>query len=136
VVRSAAERDPQLFEDAIVSRVLIVTPTTLIALAKAIAFGWRQEKVADNARRIADLGRDLYKRLSIMGGYLIDLGRGLDRTVKTYNNFVGSMEGSLMPQARKFNLGRPLVGGTARAKFAVDSLLEGDGFEPSVPPKR
>ena len=100
---AAAERDPQLFEDAIVSRVLIVTPTTLIALAKAIAFGWRQEKVADNARRIADLGRDLYKRLSIMGGHLSDLGRGLDRTVKTYNNFVGSMEGSVMPQARKFN---------------------------------
>jgi DNA recombination protein RmuC len=100
---AAAERDPHLFEDAIMSRVFIVTPTTLIALAKAIAFGWRQEKVAENARHVAELGRDLYKRLSVMGSHVLDLGRGLDRTVKSYNSFVGSMEGSVMPQARKFN---------------------------------
>jgi DNA recombination protein RmuC len=100
---AAIERDPDLFEDAIKQRVLITTPTTLIALAKAIAFGWRQEKVAENARRIADLGRDLYKRLQTMGGRVLDVGKHLEKTVKTYNDFVATLEGSVMPQARKFN---------------------------------
>ncbi len=99
---AAMERDPQLFEDAVKFRVLIVTPTTLVALAKAIAFGWRQEKVAENARRIAELGRDLYKKLAVMGNHICDLGKSIDRTVRTYNAFIGSIEGSVMPQARKF----------------------------------
>ena len=100
---AAIERDPQLFEDGVAGRVLIVTPTTLIALAKAIAFGWRQEKVADNARKVAELGRDLYRRLAAMGGHVVALGKGLDGAVKHYNGFVGSLEGRVMPQARKFN---------------------------------
>ncbi|HEX3862532.1 MAG TPA: DNA recombination protein RmuC [Stellaceae bacterium] len=100
---AAIERDPQLFEDAIAGRVLIVTPTTLIALAKAIAFGWRQEKVAENARKVAELGRDLYRRLASMGGHVVALGKGLDGAIRHYNGFVGSLEGRVMPQARKFN---------------------------------
>jgi DNA recombination protein RmuC len=100
---AAIERDPQLFEDAVAERVLIVTPTTLIALAKAIAFGWRQEKVADNARRVAQLGRTLYRRLTSMGGHVADLGKGLESAVRRYNEFVGSLEQSVMPQARRFN---------------------------------
>jgi DNA recombination protein RmuC len=99
---AAMERDGQLFEDGIAARVLIVTPTTLIALAKAIAFGWRQEKVADNARKVADLGRDLYKRLATMGGHIVEVGKSLERTVKHFNGFVGSIEHSVMSQARKF----------------------------------
>ena len=100
---AAIERDPQLFEDAVAARVLIVTPTTLIALAKAIAFGWRQEKVADNARKVAELGRNLYRRLATMGGHVVDVGRGLDTAVRRYNDLVGSLEQSVMPQARRFN---------------------------------
>ena len=100
---AAMERDGQLFEDGIASRVLIVTPTTLIALAKAIAFGWRQEKVADNARKVAELGRDLYKRLATMGGHIVEVGKSLERTVKHFNGFVGSIEHSVMSQARKFH---------------------------------
>jgi DNA recombination protein RmuC len=100
---AAIERDPQLFEDAIASRVLIVTPTTLIALAKAIAFGWRQEKVADNARQVAELGRELYRRLATMGDHIMRLGQGLDGAVRHYNNFVGSLESRVMPQARRFS---------------------------------
>jgi DNA recombination protein RmuC len=99
---AALERDPSLFEDAVSQRVLITTPTTLVALAKAIAFGWRQEKVADNARRIADLARDLYRRLQTMGGHVSDFGKQLEKTVKSYNGFVGSLEASVLPQARKF----------------------------------
>jgi DNA recombination protein RmuC len=92
-----------LFEDAIAERVLIVTPTTLIALAKAIAFGWRQEKVADNARKVAALGRDLYKRLATMGGHIVKMGKSLEQTVQHFNGFVGSIEHSVMPQARRFH---------------------------------
>jgi DNA recombination protein RmuC len=100
--RKSRKRDPQLFEDAIAKRVLIVTPTTLIAMAKAVAFGWRQEKVAENARAVADLGRELYKRLRKMGTHLFQLRASLDRTVKSYNALIGNVEGSVLPLGRKF----------------------------------
>ncbi|HXP05866.1 MAG TPA: DNA recombination protein RmuC [Stellaceae bacterium] len=100
---AAIERDPQLFEDAIENKVLIVTPTTLIALAKAIAIGWRQEKIAENARHIGDLGRELYRRLATMGSHVAGVGAGLDGAVKRYNDLVGSLESRVMPQARRFN---------------------------------
>ncbi|MGH7047849.1 MAG: DNA recombination protein RmuC [Stellaceae bacterium] len=100
---AAAERDPELFEFAAAQRVLIVTPATLIALAKAIAYGWRQQKVAENAKRVHELGRDLYKRLSVMGGHILGLGNSLQGSVRKYNDLVGSLEGSVMPQARRFH---------------------------------
>jgi DNA recombination protein RmuC len=100
---AAAERDGALFEDAASQRVLIVTPATLIALAKAVAYGWRQETVAENAKAVHELGRDLYKRLVTMGGHIQGVGKKLGDTVKHYNDFVGSLEGSVMPQARKFH---------------------------------
>jgi DNA recombination protein RmuC len=100
---AAAERDPSLFEDAAAQGVVIVTPATLIALAKAVAFGWRQEKVADNARRVHDLGRELYRRLGRMADHIARCGDALDRSVQHYNQFIGSLEHSVMPQARRFN---------------------------------
>ncbi|HTV46489.1 MAG TPA: DNA recombination protein RmuC [Stellaceae bacterium] len=100
---AAAERDPELFEFAAAQRVLIVTPATLIALAKAVAYGWRQQKVAENAKRVHELGRDLYKRLSVMGGHILGLGTSLSGSVRKYNDLVGSLESSVMPQARRFH---------------------------------
>ncbi|HEY3908535.1 MAG TPA: DNA recombination protein RmuC [Stellaceae bacterium] len=100
---AAAERDPDLFESAAAQRVLIVTPATLIALAKAVAYGWRQEKVAENAKRVHELGRDLYKRLSVIGGHVVGLGGSLTTSIRKYNDFIGSLESSVMPQARRFN---------------------------------
>jgi DNA recombination protein RmuC len=100
---AAIERDPLLFEHAIENKVLIVTPTTLIALAKAIAMGWRQEKVAENARHIGELGRELYRRLATMGGHVAGVGAGLDSAVKRYNDLVGSLESRVMPKARQFS---------------------------------
>lgn len=101
-VSAAFERDQQLFEDGIKARVLICTPTTFIALAKAISYGWRQQRLAQNAAEVAKLGKDLYARLCTMGDHVAAVGRGLTTTVKAFNNFVGSVETSVMPQARKF----------------------------------
>jgi DNA recombination protein RmuC len=100
---AAAERDPSLFEDAAAQGVVIVTPATLIALAKAVAYGWRQEKVAENAQRVHDLGRELYRRLGRMAEHVSRCGDALGRSVQHYNQLVGSLEHSVMPQARRFN---------------------------------
>jgi DNA recombination protein RmuC len=100
---AAVERDASLFEDAAAQRVIIVTPATLIALAKAVAFGWRQEKVAENAQRVHALGRDLYRRMITMTEHIDRCGEALGRSVKYFNQFVGSLEQSVMPQVRRFN---------------------------------
>ena len=99
---AAAERDPSLFEDAAAQGVVIVTPATLIALAKAVAFGWRQEKVAENAQRVHELGRELYRRMVAMASHIDRCGDALGKSVKHFNQFVGSLEHSVMPQARRF----------------------------------
>ncbi len=100
---AAVERDSTLFEDAAAHRVIIATPSTLIALAKAVAFGWRQEKVADNAKRVHELGRELYRRMIAMTEHLQNCGSAIGKSVKCFNQFVGSLEQSVMPQARRFN---------------------------------
>ncbi|SEQ61235.1 DNA recombination protein RmuC [Faunimonas pinastri] len=99
---AAIERNGDLFSEAIGKGVFIVTPTTLIALAKAIALGWQQEAITENAREVAELGRELYARICKMGDHVAKVGRGLDAGVKAFNSFVGSMETSVMPQARRF----------------------------------
>jgi DNA recombination protein RmuC len=100
---AALEQDPSLFEDAAAQRVILVTPSTLIALAKAVAFGWRQEKVAENAQRVHGLGRELYKRILVMTEHIENCGSALGKSVKCFNQFIGSLEHSVMPQARRFN---------------------------------
>jgi DNA recombination protein RmuC len=100
---AAVERDPGLFEDAAAQRVIVVTPSTLIALAKAVAFGWRQEKVAENAKRVHELGRELYRRTIAMTEHIQGCGSALHKSVKCFNEFIGSLEQSVMPQARRFN---------------------------------
>lgn len=99
----AIETDPELLDHAVNQRILISTPTTFIALAKAIAYGWRQERVAEESRKIADLGRDLFKRLTIFASHLQKTGRSLQQTVKHYNRSVGSFESRLLPAANRFD---------------------------------
>jgi DNA recombination protein RmuC len=93
---------PDLMTEAMERRVLLVTPTTLFALCKAVAYGWRVEEQSANADQIAILGRELYKRLSVMGGHVAGLGKALETAVGRYNSFVGSLESQVLTQARRF----------------------------------
>lgn len=99
---AALEADPALIDRAIRGRVLLATPSTLIALLKASAYGWRQESVSKNAEEISDLGRQLYDRIATYLEHFEKVGHGLETATKSYNAAVGSLEGALIPGARKF----------------------------------
>ena len=99
---AALDRAPDLMTDAMERRVVIVTPTTLFALCKAVAYGWRVEEQALNARKIADLGRELYKRISVMGEHAAGMGKALGQAVDRYNRFAASLETQVLTQAKRF----------------------------------
>jgi DNA recombination protein RmuC len=99
---AALEADPALLEDAMARRVLVATPTTLLAMLRAVAYGWQQERVAESAQAISELGRELYGRLQKLSGMLGTLGNRLNSTVRAYNETVGSYEARVLPGARRF----------------------------------
>lgn len=99
---AALEQDPQLLEDALKNKVILATPTSIIALLRAVAFGWRQMSVAKNAEKIRELGEDLYHRLATFAEHLQNLGKHLNTSVEQFNKAIGSLDRQVLPGARKF----------------------------------
>jgi DNA recombination protein RmuC len=125
---AAAERDPALMDDAYASKVVITTPTTMVALAKLAAYMWRQEQSAKNAQEIADLGRDLFRRMAVMVDHMGKVGDAIGKSVKNYNEMIGSVESRVLPQARKF---KELGAGDAGIDIAAPPQIEA---APRLPP--
>ncbi len=135
---AALEADPALLQDAMAQRVLIATPTTLLALLHSVAYGWQQERVAESAQAISELGRELYGRLVKLSTLMGTLGTRLNGAVRAYNETVGSYEARVLPGARRFadhgavSEGRELpelepVTVSARAVHAAELQLDLDG---------
>ncbi len=99
---AALQEDPGLIEFGVDQKVLIATPVNLIGLLRAIAYGWRQEAIATNAREISELGAELYKRISDLGGHWVDVGRNLGKAVEAFNSTVGTLETRVLVSARRF----------------------------------
>jgi DNA recombination protein RmuC len=138
----ALERDPQLLDDAMAQRVFLTTPTTLIAMLRTLAYTWQQEALTDHARTVFELGRELYRRLGTLGEHVDKLGRSLTRSVDDYNKVVGSLERTVLVQARRMaelqvtdsDLAspEPVVAPTRRIS-APDLLVDRDDEGPAGP---
>jgi DNA recombination protein RmuC len=127
---AALTERPELLENALRQSIVLATPATLIALFKAVAYGWRQSAVAENAARILELGQDLHRRLGNFVGHLARAGQRLGATVDAYNDAVGSLERQVMPQARRFTELGAISGDPLPELTPVDRLTRSVNLHP------
>lgn len=120
---AALDEDLKLLEDALQKRVLLATPTTLMALLQTVAHGWRQEQIMKNVQEISDLGKQLYERMKTMAEHLTDIGKGLEKANTAYNSAVGSMEARVLPATRKFKDLGAATGAEVPALKPTDTTL-------------
>lgn len=129
----AARRDPGLVEFALERKVLLTSPATLIALLKAAHYGWQQERLADNAQKVRDLGAELYERLAVLSAHMTEVGEQIERTAEVYDRAVGSFERRVVASARKL---KELGAGTSREvespKAIGRSVRRIDGIDASI----
>ena len=122
---AALEMEPALLEDGAKNNILLATPTTLIAILRAVAYSWRQESLSQNALEIAKVGRELYERLGLMQGHFQKVGKGLSQAVESYNSSVGSFNSRVLVSARKF---QELGIGKEEDKKRLEEVLKRPGF--------
>lgn len=129
---AALEQDPNLIEYGVEQRVIVATPTTLIALLRAVAYGWRQAQVEENAKQISELGKTLHERLRTFAGHLAAVGKNLGQSVEFYNKAVGSLEMRVLPAARRFQELGAAGGDEIETLEMVDKIARGvvDAGEP------
>ena len=131
---AALEAEPALIEEGVRNNIILATPTTLIALLRAVAYGWRQEQVAENALKISALGKEMYGRIGLLADHLNTLGKHLDQTVRSYNRAAGSFESRFRVAARRFHeLGAATGAEIAPITVVESSAREITGTERSMP---
>jgi DNA recombination protein RmuC len=126
---AALENDPKLIEDGVSQGVIIATPTTLIALLKAVSYGWRQEQMADNAQEVSNLAKTLYDRLRVFTNHFDDIGRNLDRALDAYNKGVRSLESRVLVTARRFKERGAIAGEEIEILEPVDKAARALSFD-------
>jgi DNA recombination protein RmuC len=127
---AAWEYDPNLIEFALERNVMIATPTTLISLLRAVSYGWRQERLADNARQISTLAKELYDRIVTWTDHLSRMGKGLSDAIRAYNDSIGSLESRVLPSARKF---KELGAASSSDEIETTPTVETLAREPQAP---